>query len=63
MFVATHLIGGVAVCLNAWLPLKSLEYCLNVVKPDLVFVDDERLEMLEPVKGSLTESGIGEVSF
>ncbi|ORX37971.1 hypothetical protein BD324DRAFT_650512 [Kockovaella imperatae] len=59
-FVAVHLIGGIAVALNAWLPLDSLVYCLELTKPALVLVDARLAELLDPAVLTLRRKGMGE---
>ncbi|WVQ96199.1 hypothetical protein IAU59_003302 [Kwoniella sp. CBS 9459] len=47
-FVATHLIGGVTVFLNAWLPREQLIWSIRMTSPSLVLVDEDRAELLGP---------------
>nr|XP_019043272.1 long-chain fatty acid CoA ligase [Kwoniella bestiolae CBS 10118]OCF22202.1 long-chain fatty acid CoA ligase [Kwoniella bestiolae CBS 10118] len=47
-FVATHLIGGVTVFLNAWLPREQLIWSIRMTNPSLVLLDEERAEILGP---------------
>ncbi|KAK1923795.1 hypothetical protein DB88DRAFT_492483 [Papiliotrema laurentii] len=61
VFVATHLIGGITVAINAWLPVPSILHCLRTVRPDLVFVDEERADLLASVRDELARDGVGEV--
>ena len=61
VFVATHLIGGITVAINAWLPVPSILHCLRTVRPDLVFVDEERADLLASVRDELAKDGVGEV--
>ncbi|WVQ80363.1 hypothetical protein IAT38_002468 [Cryptococcus sp. DSM 104549] len=49
-WIAVHLIGGVGVLLNAWLPPDQLLYCIKLTEPQLILVDDERAEMLAPLR-------------
>ncbi|WVQ79443.1 hypothetical protein IAT38_001541 [Cryptococcus sp. DSM 104549] len=49
-WIAVHLIGGVGVLLNAWLPPDQLLYCIKLTEPQLILVDDERAEMLAPFR-------------
>jgi len=46
-FWACHLIGAVAVLVNAWLPLEALHYCLTHTQCKLIIVDPERADRLE----------------
>ncbi|WWD20097.1 hypothetical protein CI109_104571 [Kwoniella shandongensis] len=56
-FVATHLIGGVAVCLNAWLPREQLVYAIKMIEPSLVLLDEDRAEILGPYQ-HVRETGL-----
>ncbi|WRT69457.1 uncharacterized protein IL334_006443 [Kwoniella shivajii] len=47
-FVATHLIGGVAIFLNAWLSREQLIWSIRTTEPSLVLLDEERAEILGP---------------
>ncbi|WVQ66525.1 uncharacterized protein L199_004706 [Kwoniella botswanensis] len=47
-FVATHLIGGVTIFLNAWLPREQLIWSVRMTTPSLVLLDEERAEILGP---------------
>ncbi|KAK8849472.1 hypothetical protein IAR55_004805 [Kwoniella newhampshirensis] len=56
-FVAIHLIGGVAVCLNAWLPREQLVYAIKMIQPSLVLLDEDRAEILGPYQ-HVRETGL-----
>jgi hypothetical protein len=78
-FIATHLIGGVTVALNAWLyviairsrcqerlmhsPLDGLLHCLRITKPDIVLLDSDRAYMLGPQHAALGNEGVGPVAL
>ncbi|WWC93048.1 uncharacterized protein L201_008012 [Kwoniella dendrophila CBS 6074] len=49
-FIATHLIGGVTVFLNAWLPREQLVWSIRMTNPDLILLDEERAEILGPYR-------------
>ncbi|TFY72978.1 hypothetical protein EVG20_g16 [Dentipellis fragilis] len=46
-FWACHLIGAVAVLVNAWLPLEPTKHCLLGTQCKLVIVDTQRADLLE----------------
>ncbi|WWC73466.1 uncharacterized protein I206_107436 [Kwoniella pini CBS 10737] len=47
-FIATHLIGGVAIFLNAWLPREQIIWSIRMTDPSLVLLDEERAQILGP---------------
>nr|XP_018260501.1 long-chain fatty acid CoA ligase [Kwoniella dejecticola CBS 10117]OBR82659.1 long-chain fatty acid CoA ligase [Kwoniella dejecticola CBS 10117] len=49
-FIATHLIGGVAIFLNAWLPREQLIWSIRMTEPSLVLLDEERAQILGPYR-------------
>ncbi|WVR08281.1 hypothetical protein IAU60_005328 [Kwoniella sp. DSM 27419] len=49
-FIATHLIGGVTVFLNAWLPREHMIWCIRMTTPQLVLLDEERARLLGPYR-------------
>lgn len=60
-FIATHLVGGVPVCLNSTLMQDVQIHCLSLAKPKVVLVDANDYEVLKPVEGKLAEKGVGKV--
>ncbi|KAE9399485.1 acetyl-CoA synthetase-like protein [Gymnopus androsaceus JB14] len=50
---ASQKLGAVVVCLNAWLPLEPLTFCITHTDCKLVILDAERAEKLEPVVDKL----------
>ncbi|KAE9396336.1 acetyl-CoA synthetase-like protein [Gymnopus androsaceus JB14] len=50
---ASQQLGAVAVCMNAWLPLEPLMFCIAHTDCKLVIADAERAEKLEPVVDKL----------
>jgi len=48
-FWACHLIGAVSVLINAWLPLEPLKHCIIHTGCQLLLLDVERADRLEPV--------------
>ncbi|OCF37059.1 long-chain fatty acid CoA ligase [Kwoniella heveanensis BCC8398] len=56
-FVATHLIGGVTIFLNAWLPREQLIWSIRMTTPSLVLVDEDRAEVLGPYQ-HVRETGL-----
>ena len=44
---AIHLLGAVPAAVNAWLPLKALQFCILNTDCKLVIVDPERANILE----------------
>ena len=44
---ATHLLGAVPAAVNAWLPIKALQFCILNTDCKVVVVDPERANMLE----------------
>lgn len=45
-FWAVHLLGGVVVCVNAWLPAKVLHHCITHTNAKVVILDTDRAELL-----------------
>ncbi|WVQ79445.1 hypothetical protein IAT38_001543 [Cryptococcus sp. DSM 104549] len=56
-FIAIHLIGGIAICMNAWLPRGQMIYCFKMTRPDLLLLDEERAELLSPYR-HIRETGL-----
>ncbi|KAI4517933.1 acetyl-CoA synthetase-like protein [Schizophyllum commune Loenen D] len=48
-FWAVQLLGGVAVCPNAWLPVDVVKHCLCNTDCKVILLDDERAQSLEPL--------------
>ncbi|KDQ17294.1 hypothetical protein BOTBODRAFT_30106 [Botryobasidium botryosum FD-172 SS1] len=46
-FWAIHLLGGVPVLVNAWLPAKVLQYCISHTDSKVIVIDAERAEVLK----------------
>ncbi|KAF5393830.1 hypothetical protein D9757_000035 [Collybiopsis confluens] len=46
-FWACHILGGVSVMLNAWLPQESLEFCITHTDCKILILDPERADVLE----------------
>ncbi|KIK68183.1 hypothetical protein GYMLUDRAFT_191347 [Collybiopsis luxurians FD-317 M1] len=46
-FWACHIIGGVPVMLNAWLPQEVLEFCITHTDCKILVLDPERADVLE----------------
>ncbi|RXK37731.1 hypothetical protein M231_04980 [Tremella mesenterica] len=57
-FTAVQIIGGISVCVNAWLPVEQLKHCLIKTRPALVLMDQERADDLVDWLPSLKQSEI-----
>ncbi|GLB45386.1 putative synthetase [Lyophyllum shimeji] len=61
-FWAFHLIGAVAVLVNAWLPEPALHYCITHTQSKLIILDPERADRLEAtahkIKADVGSTGI-----
>ncbi|GLB34306.1 putative synthetase [Lyophyllum shimeji] len=61
-FWACHLIGAVAVLVNAWLPEPALHYCITHTQSKLIILDPERADRLEAtahkIKADVGSTGI-----
>ncbi|KAJ6515928.1 hypothetical protein C8R45DRAFT_223876 [Mycena sanguinolenta] len=55
-FWACHLLGAVAVLINAWLPMTPLIHCLTTTECKLIMLDSERADRLEPEIKKLTKA-------
>lgn len=56
-FWACHTLGAVVVAVNAWAPLDSVLHCLANSQSKLVFVDEERAEVLKDSLAALEKGG------
>ena len=54
---ACHLLGGVAVAVNAWLTPEAFYHCVSITEPRALIVDAERAEVLGPKVASLRSLG------
>ncbi|KAJ3998753.1 hypothetical protein F5050DRAFT_1566486 [Lentinula boryana] len=54
-FWACHLIGAVAVMVNAWLPTNLLEFCIMYTDSKVLFLDAERANVLEQTIAKVVE--------
>lgn len=54
---ACHLLGGIAVAVNAWLPPVAFFHCISITEPKVVIVDAERQALLGPRASELHQSG------
>ncbi|BGP05563.1 hypothetical protein JCM10049v2_001369 [Rhodotorula toruloides] len=55
---ACHMLGGIAVALNAWLPTSAFFHCISVTSPTAILVDHERQDLLgEEGAGKLRSQG------
>ena len=52
-FVAVTSVGAIAVALNAWWTTEELDYGLRDCGAKLVFVDEERVDRVEPLRDQL----------
>lgn len=52
---ACHLLGGIAVAVNAWLPPKAFFHCITITDPTVVLVDEERQTLLGPHASELKQ--------
>ncbi|KAL1748754.1 hypothetical protein HDZ31DRAFT_28730 [Schizophyllum fasciatum] len=57
-FWACHLIGAVAVLVNAWLPIESLYYCVTHTHCRILICDPERAAVIQPAVDALAASGV-----
>ncbi|KAL1749310.1 hypothetical protein HDZ31DRAFT_59596 [Schizophyllum fasciatum] len=48
-FWAVHLLGGITVCPNAWLPVDVVTHCLVSTDCKAILLDGERAQSLEPL--------------
>ncbi|KAA1466482.1 acetyl-CoA synthetase-like protein [Dentipellis sp. KUC8613] len=61
-FWACHLIGAVAVLVNAWLPLEPTKHCLLGTQCKLVIVDTQRADLLEGHSSAIRKA-VGTTGF
>lgn len=54
---ACHLLGGIAVAVNAWLPPAAFFHCISITEPKVVIVDEERQALLGPRAPELRQKG------
>ncbi|BGP29607.1 hypothetical protein JCM10296v2_001346 [Rhodotorula toruloides] len=55
---ACHMLGGIAVALNAWLPPSAFFHCISITSPTAILVDHERQDLLgEEGAGKLRDQG------
>ncbi|KAL1661644.1 hypothetical protein GGF50DRAFT_105003 [Schizophyllum commune] len=57
-FWACHMLGAVAVLVNAWLPVKPLSYCISHTQCRVVICDPERSAVIQPVVDELAASSV-----
>ncbi|KAL1717443.1 hypothetical protein EV715DRAFT_292324 [Schizophyllum commune] len=57
-FWACHMLGAVAVLVNAWLPIEPLSYCITHTQCRVVICDPERSAVIQPVVDDLAASGV-----
>ncbi|KAI5824342.1 acetyl-CoA synthetase-like protein [Schizophyllum commune Tattone D] len=57
-FWACHMLGAVAVLVNAWLPVKPLSYCISHTQCRVVICDPERSAVIQPVVDDLAASSV-----
>ncbi|KAJ7576812.1 hypothetical protein C8J56DRAFT_971681 [Mycena floridula] len=55
-FWAIHLLGGVSVLVNAWLPADPLFKCIVLTECKLVILDSQRADLLEPMTDKLRKA-------
>ncbi|KAI5477431.1 hypothetical protein MNV49_006423 [Pseudohyphozyma bogoriensis] len=60
-FWATHVLGAVAVAVNAWIPLEAMKHCIGNAEPKVCIADEERAAVLLPVVGEIVGKGCEEV--
>ncbi|GAA5863277.1 hypothetical protein JCM1840_007466 [Sporobolomyces johnsonii] len=46
-FFAAHMLGAVAVAVNAWLSPEAFAHCLELTQPRVVLIDEERAKLLQ----------------
>ncbi|GAA6049485.1 hypothetical protein JCM3770_007362 [Rhodotorula araucariae] len=56
---ACHILGGVAVAVNAWLTPAAFCHCIFITEPTAILVDAERAEVLRPRLTDLRAGGCG----
>ncbi|BGP18940.1 hypothetical protein JCM10213_001961 [Rhodosporidiobolus nylandii] len=54
---ATHMLGAVAVAVNAWLSPEAFFHCLALVEPVAIFADEQRAKVLQPRVEELKQLG------
>ncbi|KAL1735481.1 hypothetical protein EV714DRAFT_243537 [Schizophyllum commune] len=57
-FWACHMLGAVAVLVNAWLPIEPLSYCITHTQCRVLICDTERSAVIQPVVDDLAASGV-----
>ncbi|KAI4526440.1 acetyl-CoA synthetase-like protein [Schizophyllum commune Loenen D] len=57
-FWACHMLGAVAVLVNAWLPVQPLSYCITHTQCRVLICDPERSVVIQPVVDDLAASGV-----
>ncbi|KAL1696350.1 hypothetical protein GGG16DRAFT_85497 [Schizophyllum commune] len=57
-FWACHMLGAVAVLVNAWLPIEPLSYCITHTQCRVLICDHERSAVIQPVVDDLAASGV-----
>ncbi|KAI0092719.1 hypothetical protein BDY19DRAFT_501652 [Irpex rosettiformis] len=58
---ACHLLGAVAVLVNAWLPLEPLVHCVKTTGAKLLLLDEERANCLHPAADAVRSTGVSSV--
>ncbi|CEQ39336.1 SPOSA6832_00846, partial [Sporobolomyces salmonicolor] len=56
-FFAAHMLGAVAVAVNAWLSPEAFAHCLELTQPRIVLVDEERAKLLQDRIAPLRRQG------
>ncbi|BGP37471.1 hypothetical protein JCM10450v2_001377 [Rhodotorula kratochvilovae] len=54
---ACHMLGGIAVAVNAWLTPAAFHHCIAITEPTAILVDGERAEVLRPHVDALRKGG------
>ncbi|KAL1673407.1 hypothetical protein EV122DRAFT_294177 [Schizophyllum commune] len=57
-FWACHMLGAVAVLVNAWLPVEPLSYCITHSQCRVLICDPERSAIIQPVVDDLAAGGV-----